>query len=94
MLRSRFPLREMSRGLSVESQEEAKPQPMRTVTPIYSVDPSRNHMVSLKPQGPKIFRDRLCDLLRDGRFHSAYELEENIPGGGWVDGLRALLALS
>jgi hypothetical protein len=51
-------------------------------------------MVSLKPQGPKLARDRLCDLLRDGKFHSAYELEENLSGGGWVDGLRGLLALN
>lgn len=93
MLRGRFPLREMSRGVSGEAEGEERSGIRRTVTPVYSVDPSRNHMVLMKPQGPKLARDRLCDLLRDGRFHSAYELEENLPGGGWVDGLRGLLAL-
>jgi hypothetical protein len=92
MLRGRFPSRGMMRGPVVEVEDEAPPRPVRAVTPIYPRDPSVNH--ALKPQGPKLARDRLSDMFRDQRFHAAVEMEELLPHGVWVAGLRELLALS
>lgn len=94
MLRSRFPSRGIMRGSVEEPEEEVRSRPTRTTSPIYSVNPAINQDVFLKPQGPKLARDRLLDLLRDSKFHSAFELEEKIPHGGWVEGLRGLLALN
>jgi hypothetical protein len=94
MLRGRFPSRGMMRSRPIEVEEEAPSKPLRTVTPIYSKDPAVNHDVSLKPQGPKLARDRLLDMFRDQRFHVASEMEELLPHGAWVAGLRELLALN
>jgi hypothetical protein len=76
----------------MEEREEAPPRPVRTVTPIYPSDPAVTH--APRPQGPKLARDRLLDLFRDRRFHAATEMEALLPHGGWVAGLRELLALN
>ena len=92
MLRGRFPSRGFMRGPQAPVEEEEAPsRPMRTVTPIYPRDPAVNH--APRPQGPKLARDRLLDMFRDQRFHAASEMEELLPHGAWVAGLRELLAL-
>jgi hypothetical protein len=83
----------MMRGQPIEVEETVPPRTSRSVTPIYSVDPAVNHSVSMKPQGSKLARDRLLDMFRDQRFHVASEMEELLPHGAWVAGLRELLAL-
>lgn len=92
MLRGRFPSRGTLRGPVVEEEDEPAPRPIRIVTPIYPRNPHVNHGV--KPQGPKLARDRLLDMFRDGRFHAASEMEELLPHGAWVAGLREMLALN
>lgn len=94
MLRGRFPSRGMSRSSTVEESETVSNRPVRPYTPVYSGATPSNQDVMLKRQGPKLARDRLLDLLRDGKFHSAYELEMVLPQGTWVEGLRGLLALN
>ena len=32
-------------------------------------------------QGPVLSKDRLFEILKDGKYHSAKELEETLPGG-------------
>ena len=69
-------------------------KPEKICTPIYERDPTRSWPdVTLKPQGPKMVRDRLLDLMSDHGYHSAHELEALLPHGEWVRAMRELLAI-
>ena len=68
--------------------------PEKICTPIYERDPTRAWPdVSMKPQGPKLVRDRLLDLMGDHEYHSAHELESLLPNGEWVRAMKELLAI-
>jgi hypothetical protein len=70
------------------------PGPEKICTPIYERDPTRSWPdVSMKPQGPKLVRDRLLDHMSDHEYHSAHELEALLPNGEWVRAMRELLAI-
>ena len=70
------------------------PGPEKICTPIYERDPTRSWPdVSMKPQGPKLVRDRLLDHMSDHEYHSAHELEALLPNGEWVRAMRGLLAI-
>jgi hypothetical protein len=47
----------------------------------------------VKPQGPRIKRDRLLDVFSDWNYHSAYDLEhlDGFDPGDWVVEVRALI---
>lgn len=72
--------------------EEDPPRVARTVTPIYTRDPSYNWEALSKPTGPKTARDRFLFLMRDRKFHTVQEMERSLPQGEWVGAMRELLA--
>ena len=61
-------------------------------TSVYPHNPTRL-CVRVKPQGPKLVRDRLLELMSDLEWHSAWELEQELPQGEWVRAMRELLLL-
>lgn len=61
-------------------------------TSVYPHNPTRL-CVRVKPQGPKLVRDRLLELMSDFEWHSAWELEQELPQGEWVRAMRELLLL-
>jgi len=77
----------------VEEADDVPPVPRRKCTAIYERDPSRGAKVVVKPQGPKLVRDKLLDLMSDSQYHSAHELETLLPHGEWVRAMKELLAL-
>lgn len=61
-------------------------------TAVYPHNPTRL-CVRVKPQGPKLVRDRLLELMSDREWHSAWELEQELPQGEWVRAMRELMLL-
>ena len=61
-------------------------------TAVYPHNPTRL-CVRVKPQGPKLVRDRLLELMSDREWHSAWELEQELPQGEWVRAMRELMRL-
>ena len=92
MLRGRFQSRSPRRESMPEQTEMYEQRPVRTLTPIYQRDPTRNWDVSLKPQGPKLARDKLIEMMRDRKYHSAQEMEALLPHGEWVRAMREMIA--
>lgn len=61
-------------------------------TAVYPHNPTRL-CVRVKPQVPKLVRDRLLELMSDLEWHSAWELEQELPQGEWVRAMRELMLL-
>ena len=65
----------------------------RPVTSIYERTRSVTES-TVKSQGPRTVRDRVCHRLSDGAFHSAYELDREIPlvsRGEWYAAVAQLM---
>lgn len=75
-----------------EDEDERPVSLEKNVTPVYPRNPVLPD-VAIVPQGPKKVRDRLLELMRDLEYHSAWELEQALPNGEWVRGMRELLAM-
>lgn len=89
----------MRRGPRLPPQmEDEDPRPTvreKSCSPIYVADIHRTRPdISLKQQGPKLVRDRLMEMMGDGEWHAAHEMEQLLPNGEWVRAMRELLAVN
>lgn len=82
----------MRRPLRPRSPLGEQPTGERSVTPVYERERSETES-TLKMKGARSACDKVRDLLLDGLFHSAYELEniEGLKRGDWVVAVRELI---
>lgn len=82
-----------SRGAVREGGPLARPSDERETTPIYQRPARVLKEVTVRAGSPRLARDKVLHLLRDGRYHSAYEIS-NVPtlaAGEWYVALQQLV---
>lgn len=75
-----------------DTEEDESPKPVRTSSPIYPRDPSRNWTAVSGESTVKSAKDRLLSVMMDRKYHSIEELNLKFPGGEWAGAMSDLLS--